>query len=103
MRDWADADHNASRALLLRETLRPAPTTDAWRALAEKGAGDVLQGLDGLSLVTAADPAQEALAIALALRHALETSRPHRCAGDARPQPGAAGGGRNGTLGCGAG
>jgi ATP-dependent helicase/nuclease subunit B len=73
VRDWADSAHNSSRALLLRETLRPAPTTDAWRALAGKGAGDVTRGLEGIGFVSAADPAQEALAIALALRHALET------------------------------
>ena len=73
VRDWADSETNAGRALLLRETLRPAPTTDAWRALADKDAATVLAGLDGIGLITAADPAQEALAIALALRHALET------------------------------
>ena len=72
VRDWAATDHNAPRAALLRETLRPAPTTDAWRALAEKGAGEIAAGLDGIGLIAAADPAQEALAIALALRHALE-------------------------------
>ena len=73
VRDWADSETNAGRALLLRETLRPAPTTDAWRALADKNAAAVLAGLNGVALVSAADPAQEALAIALALRHALET------------------------------
>jgi ATP-dependent helicase/nuclease subunit B len=71
--DWHAADTDPARETLLRETLRPAPTTDAWRALAKDGAATVLDGLKDIALVAAADPAQEALAIALALRHALET------------------------------
>ncbi len=61
-----------ARERLLRETLRPAPTTDAWRALADADDGAMAQGLDGLSLIDAADPAEEAGVIALALREALE-------------------------------
>ena len=73
-KDWFDAPANPARETLLRETLRPAPTTDAWRALAEDGARrDRATGLNGIALIEAADPAQEALAIALALREALET------------------------------
>ena len=81
--DWHDAAPDPARERLLSETLRPAPTTDAWRALAapardarqskESGGGDIAQGVEGLSLVEATDPAEEALAIALALRQALET------------------------------
>jgi len=63
---------SAARERLIRETLRPAPTTDAWRAIAERGAGDIAQGLKGLSLIEAATPGEEAAAIALMLRHALE-------------------------------
>ncbi|MFO1247797.1 MAG: double-strand break repair protein AddB [Alphaproteobacteria bacterium] len=70
---WSDAHPSAARENLLRETLRPAPTTDAWRELAEQGGAEIAEGLNGLALVEAADPAQEALAIALALREALET------------------------------
>ncbi len=73
VKDWSDISPNAARETLLRETLRPAPTTDAWRALAEKGSDDIAAGLKNIALVEAADPAQEALAIALALREALET------------------------------
>jgi ATP-dependent helicase/nuclease subunit B len=73
VQDWFAADHNAAREALLSETLRPAPTTDAWRALAEKGGGEVAGGVKDLGLMVAADPAQEALAIALALRESLET------------------------------
>ncbi len=73
VRHWASAERNAARETLLRETLRPAPTTDAWRALANKGASDLANGLNGLSWIVAANPGEEALAIALALREALET------------------------------
>jgi ATP-dependent helicase/nuclease subunit B len=71
--DWHDAPVNGARETLLREALRPAPTTDAWRALVKGGGGEVRAGLKDIALVAAADPAQEALAIALALREALET------------------------------
>jgi ATP-dependent helicase/nuclease subunit B len=70
--DWFAADANPAREILLSETLRPAPTTDAWRALAEKGDGTITAGLKDIALAVAADPAQEALTIALALRDALE-------------------------------
>ena len=77
--DWFAAETNPARETLLGETLRPAPTTDAWRALAEKGGDEIATGLENIALSVAADPAQEALAIALALREALE--RPgHRAA-----------------------
>ena len=70
---WGGAGRDATpREVLLRETLRPAPTTDAWRALAESGTDVIANGLQGLSLVEAADPAQEATAIALVLREVLE-------------------------------
>ncbi len=72
VRDWDGAAGNAAREALLRETLRPAPTTDAWRALAMRGSEKIAEGLNGLSLVAANDPAEEAQVIALALRHTLE-------------------------------
>jgi ATP-dependent helicase/nuclease subunit B len=71
--DWFAADTNPAREILLSETLRPAPTTDAWQALAETGSSEIADGLKDLALSIAADPAQEALTIALALRQALET------------------------------
>ncbi|HEY8254019.1 MAG TPA: double-strand break repair protein AddB [Rhizomicrobium sp.] len=74
VQDWFTAERNAARETLLSETLRPAPTTDAWRALAENGADEIAKGVKDLGLVTAADPAQEALTIALALRESLETA-----------------------------
>ncbi|HTO42045.1 MAG TPA: double-strand break repair protein AddB, partial [Rhizomicrobium sp.] len=62
------------REIVLRETLRPAPTTDAWRALVDEGADGIIKaGLEGLSLIEAADAAQEASVIGLMLREVLET------------------------------
>ncbi|HEY5048998.1 MAG TPA: double-strand break repair protein AddB [Rhizomicrobium sp.] len=75
VRDWSPVPTNAPRALLLRETLRPAPTTDGWRAIAQRGSEVIAKGLEGLSLVEAAHPAEEATAIALILREALEQPR----------------------------
>ncbi len=68
--DWSVAAANPERERLLREVLRPAPTTDAWRALAE---GINPPHTDGLTLFEAADPAEEAAVIALMLRETLET------------------------------
>lgn len=73
VRDWHEAPDARARETLLREALRPAPTTDAWRALAETGGGEIARGLEGLSIVEAAHPGEEADAIALMLREVLET------------------------------
>jgi ATP-dependent helicase/nuclease subunit B len=58
VQDWFAASPDAPREVLLSETLRPAPTTDAWRALAEQGSDEIADGVKDLGLVTAADPAQ---------------------------------------------
>jgi len=72
--DWQPAASTSpARETLLRETLRPAPTTDAWRAIAERGGGEIAQGLESLSLIEAAHPGEEATTIALILRETLET------------------------------
>ncbi|HTC83956.1 MAG TPA: double-strand break repair protein AddB, partial [Rhizomicrobium sp.] len=73
VQDWFGTQTNPAREILLSEALRPAPTTDAWRDLADQGGDDIRRGMKDIALVEAADPAQEALAIALALREALET------------------------------
>ena len=71
--DWPHAiAQRSQRTMLLRETLRPAPTTDAWRMLADRGTATLAQGLDGVQIVAAAHPGEEALAIALILREAVE-------------------------------
>jgi ATP-dependent helicase/nuclease subunit B len=71
VRDWNDAK-DSPRVTVLREALRPAPTTDAWRAITDTQRAQIARGLGGLTLLEAADPAQEALFIALALRQSLE-------------------------------
>ncbi len=68
--DWTEAQEDSVREKLLREVLRPAPTTDAWRALAESTRP---LDVDGLSLFEAADPSEEASVIGLLLREMLET------------------------------
>jgi ATP-dependent helicase/nuclease subunit B len=70
--DWSPVAATTGRATLLRETLRPAPTTDAWRAIAVGGSDEIADGLEGISLVEAGHPAEEATSIALILRQALE-------------------------------
>ena len=66
-----------ARETLLRETLRPAPTTDAWREMASRSQRrwrNRRKGLEGLSLVDTAHPGEEAMAVvSLVLREALET------------------------------
>ena len=67
-------DGAAARATLLSQALRPADTTDAWVDLdADRRAAEARRGLDGRSLVEAADEREESLVAAVALREALET------------------------------
>ena len=69
-------DGLAARGRLLTEAMRPAETTEAWNALAagavEPVAG-IAEGFEGLSVIEAPDERIEALAVALALREAIET------------------------------
>lgn len=75
VKDWSDA-REGSRERALREALRPAPTTDAWRMIIERReTAEIAAGLEGLSLVEAADPCEEALVVALILREALEEEK----------------------------
>ncbi|MFY9623201.1 MAG: double-strand break repair protein AddB, partial [Rhodoplanes sp.] len=73
------------RMALVSEALRPAATTDLWRTrLAEPSFAERLAGsLSGLSVIEAANADEEALAIAVALREAIET--PDRTAALATP------------------
>ncbi|MGQ0741658.1 MAG: double-strand break repair protein AddB [Alphaproteobacteria bacterium] len=68
---WADYEPQ-KRLRFLAEALRPPPTTDAWRGLADKEKENFAHALDGLSLIEAATVREEALAIACAMREALE-------------------------------
>ncbi len=79
VRDW-DGTRNPLRERVLREALRPAPTTDAWRAIADNVEEDAIaEGTRGISLIEAADAAEEATAIALVLRERWrKKARPRR-------------------------
>lgn len=59
---------NAARAKLLREAMRPATTADGWGNLKIDA-----QALNGMDLVTAGSPQEEASVIALKMRETLET------------------------------
>ncbi len=65
----AEPDPRAARLRLLAEALRPAATCDAWRDLPPLPA----ETLAGLSRLDAPGPREEAGAIAMMLREALET------------------------------
>lgn len=71
-------DHG--RALLAREIMRPAATTELWRALGTDKIrkDELLQSLTGLEIVECESPREEAGVLALALRDAL--SEPGRTA-----------------------
>ena len=72
---WTDSQAEpaqAPRLKFLSEALRPPPTTDAWRDLIGSHKRALVHSLDGVSLIEAAHPQEEALVIALALREALE-------------------------------
>jgi len=73
VRDWpGTTEPSLPRTTLLREVMRPAPTTDAWRALADHGSETLARGLDGMGVVIVAHPGDEAMAVALVLREAIE-------------------------------
>ena len=64
----------ADRARFVAEALRPADSTDLWRAYRKSLAPGALQAaLAGLALIEAADEREEALCLAVALREVLET------------------------------
>lgn len=65
----------AARLRLLSESLRPAEHSDAWADFAatiRDGGFDLEAALDGLALIEAKSEGEEALAVALALREAIE-------------------------------
>ncbi|WP_181708608.1 double-strand break repair protein AddB [Chthonobacter rhizosphaerae] len=69
-----EPENAARRFRLVSEAMRPADSTDRWPAFAASLAPDGLEtALDGMALVVAANEAEEALAVALALRETLET------------------------------
>ncbi|MCA8884175.1 MAG: double-strand break repair protein AddB, partial [Rhodobacteraceae bacterium] len=68
------APPSAARNALVSLALRPAPVTDGWRRDGPK-LGDLPEACRGLTLIEAADPRGEALAIALCLRQAVEDGK----------------------------
>ncbi|MDO5528434.1 MAG: double-strand break repair protein AddB, partial [Paracoccus sp. (in: a-proteobacteria)] len=75
VRPWTDARGPDARNRLISLALRPAPVTDQW--IAEGPSLDDLQeASEGLSLIVAEHPQQEADAIALAIREAVGARRP---------------------------
>jgi ATP-dependent helicase/nuclease subunit B len=72
LRPWASADHHAApadRAVMFARSLRPAEGLEVW---AERDASRWQAALAGVSRLQAADAQQEAAAIALLLREAME-------------------------------
>ena len=61
------------REVMLSEALRPSGTTDRWRERLREVDADLTRGFDGLSVIEAANAEEEALAIAVVLRDAVET------------------------------
>ena len=70
------AAHGRERCV--SEALRPAAVTERWQQLAAGDASWIERALDTLAVVEAANAEEEALAIAISLREALET--PHKTA-----------------------
>lgn len=63
----------AARSRFVSEAMRPAETTDLWRRYhAERRVSDIDAALAGVSAIEAADEREEALALAIVLREALE-------------------------------
>ncbi|MEE9139517.1 MAG: double-strand break repair protein AddB [Alphaproteobacteria bacterium] len=76
VREWdAGEVESASpaRAALVSEALRPAETTDAWRSRASRARGSARGALEGVVRIDCPSPREEAGAIALLMREALET------------------------------
>ncbi|MBY6243636.1 double-strand break repair protein AddB [Methylosinus sp. Sm6] len=62
----------AARARLLAEALKPADSTDLWREFRATHGASFGEALAGVSFIEAADEREEALALALRMREALE-------------------------------
>ena len=76
----------AARSAFVSEALRPAETTDRWRERSRSLSPEaVADALDGVSIVVAESENEEALALAIAMREALET--PGRSAALITPDP----------------
>lgn len=72
---WIEAAVNADRNALMSLVLTPAPVTDRWRQEGPKMSGRLEPALQGMELLEAATPREEALSIALRIREALEQNQ----------------------------
>ena len=68
----APSENKKKRAAILSEALRPAVTTDTWSQLKRDGFDEIFADV---SLIEAANEREEALAIAVALRQAIEDKK----------------------------
>ena len=68
---WTGANPRAPRNRLVSLALRPAPVTDQWM-IEGPDLGDLVSTTQGMTLIEATSPRQEAMAIALRLRQAAE-------------------------------
>ncbi len=72
VRPFLADDAPSARAILLSEALRPAATTDLWRDAPQRLGAALTDALSGLTILEAATEVEEAAAIALAMRAAME-------------------------------
>ncbi|MEM1362383.1 MAG: double-strand break repair protein AddB [Pseudomonadota bacterium] len=72
---WGDAPPSPARNAMVSLALRPAPVTDSWQTEGPD-LGDLATATSDICFVEAADPREEATAIALILRAAAEENRP---------------------------
>lgn len=71
VREWSPSV-TGGRDRLIRETMRPAATTEAWRTLSTAENGPTPADFDGLRRIDARSPREEAGIIALLMREVLE-------------------------------
>ncbi len=74
VQDWPAITPDPQRNRLISLSLRPAPVTDQWRAEGP-ALGDLVPATEGLSIIEAPQSRDEALAIAVALRNAIDSGQ----------------------------
>ncbi len=70
---WGSKEEASDRHRFLTEAMRPPETADRWPRRDSDAATALRSGVEGLSLIAAANEREEALAVALAIRRTLET------------------------------
>jgi ATP-dependent helicase/nuclease subunit B len=69
---WGSREEPSARHRFLTEAMRPPETADNWPRRDSNAAKALKAGVDGLTLIAAANEREEALAVALAMRRTLE-------------------------------